>query len=451
MGIDGLWNAISDDLTKLVPFSSFKGRRIAIDASGLFYAYRATARKQIISSKSRDLIAKPFEETEADSVWINSCLKIIMEIMSHGITPVLVFDGKPSELKTRVRQDRIEEKRKFREEYEELVLKVKNTSMFCHNTEDMDRIRTCLCSMGNMDKRATDLIKNFLFGIGVPVLQCKEEAERLCASLVREGYAAGSLCEDGDSLVHGCNITLKKISPHTLFVENREEKAFEMIEMCDVLSKLSLSMDEFRDAAILSGCDYNRKDKIKGIAFAKAMKELKIWKSLDNVPMTPELARMNHRECRELFLFKPAIEMIESGCVDVNIDIERISSYMSMYGMMNSMDKFMVAISQCLAIANNYTHKPLVSTSVQSGEYIIEDDDVPVHDTLVNTSPVPKGGVSKYKKKSTKNSNTMAPLALAIQPQLLANLNTNIDVAGYGLYRPVIENDDVWSRLEITD
>ena len=383
MGIDGLWNKLKGwpYIFKLVPFSSLKGYRVFIDASGLFFQYRATARKQVING--RDIIAQPFDEREADEIWIRSCFNIVTQFMLSGIIPVLVFDGKASSLKWECKKQRKEDKSSFRNEYNDIMTKSQNLRSIVTDKDDLDRARTCLNALTDMSKELSDMIKNFFMGIGVPILQCNEEAERLCAALVREGYGPASLCEDGDGLAQECNILLRHISDEEILVGNQYERSFEIVHLYDVLIICEVTMQQFREACVLAGCDYNRSTKIDGIAFGSALNKIKTYGSLDNMALYEDITKINHKECLSLFENKPARDMIEYGFIDPKPYSDATVQCMNMFKMESYINKIQIALS----IFTDITPKQFIHRALVPFNPLFIVDDSNQYSTLEGITP----------------------------------------------------------------
>ena len=97
-------------------------------------------------------------------------------------------------------------------------------------------------------------VKKLMDLYGVCYTQAEGEADALCAKLVMKNEAYACLSEDMDMFVYGCPRVLRYIS---LLNSN-----VVLYNLKDILYILDLSLDEFKQLCILSGTDYNVKDKI---------------------------------------------------------------------------------------------------------------------------------------------------------------------------------------------
>jgi 5'-3' exonuclease len=372
MGIEGLWPAIKKNPQniKVAPYSSFRGLRIIIDG-GWLYKMRHGPRERIIYT--RDIIKQPFEESEADMPWIKKVLDSLITFMSYGITPVIVMDGKASPLKDDTRQMRKDEKEPMRRELDDIM--VSNSGSLITDKDALARARQLLCGLTYVPQDSTDLFKSFLSGIGLPILQCREEAERLCAALCREGVGI-CFSADGDCLVHGSNILIRDTSDEDTLVGTSMEKGFELVLLKDVLQSLGVTHTTFKEACVLGGCDYNPKGRIKGVAFSKALGKIRKYGSIDVLSQHEDIRSINHKACLSLFDQLPSSELIESGSIDIQPWFEERIQHICMYGLDSEVQRIQTTIEICLRHPpKKFIHSPL--TPSRSLFVLLDDDEEP--------------------------------------------------------------------------
>jgi flap endonuclease-1 len=207
-------------------FSSFKDKKIAIDASLLIYQYVIGIR-----STSADL-------TTADGKFtshIHAVVSKTLLYLDNNITPIFVFDGKPPEMKSGVlvkrREDRL----------------IANALM--KDTTDIDEKTKLFKKSTIITYKQMDECKEILRAMGIPVIESEAEADSQLAYLTKSHDVYGAGSEDMDILAFGAKKLLKNIS---------SSKKNEIIEydLCTILSFLEISMSKFINLCILLGCDY---------------------------------------------------------------------------------------------------------------------------------------------------------------------------------------------------
>ncbi|CAN1219273.1 Flap endonuclease 1 [Linum perenne] len=125
-------------------------------------------------------------------------------------------------------------------------------------------------------KQHNDDCKKLLRLMGVPVIEAPSEAEAQCAALCKSGKVYAVASEDMDSLTFGATIFLR----HLMDPSSRKIPVMEF-EIKKILEDLNLSMDQFIDLCILSGCDYC--DNIRGIGGLTALKLIRQHGSIEGI------------------------------------------------------------------------------------------------------------------------------------------------------------------------
>jgi len=276
---------------------AFTGRVIAIDASMCLYQFLIMIRE---SGGAYNNLTN--EEGEVTS-HIVGMLSRTIRLMENGIKPVYVFDGKPPELKLNELRARRERREKGEEEKEEI-----------DKTEDAEKILKNAKLRTKVTREQNEDTKRLLRLMGVPVVEAPSEAEATCAALCRDGKVYAAATEDADCLTFGTSILLRNL----MAVESQKKDILE-VSLSIALEQLNLTMDQFIDFCILSGCDYC--DTVKGIGPATAIKLLMTHGSLEKVleHLGPEKVPANfpYKEAREFF---KECESVPTAEVDFKFD-----------------------------------------------------------------------------------------------------------------------------------
>ncbi|KAG6531809.1 hypothetical protein ZIOFF_005635 [Zingiber officinale] len=214
MGIKGLTKLLADHAPKAIKeqkFENYFGQKIAIDASMSIYQF-------------------------------------LVRFYPLCIKPVYVFDGQPPELK----KQGLAKRQVFTDLYSkrEDATKDLNTTV---ETGDLQGIEKYSKRTIKVTKQHNEDCKRLLRLMGVPTIEAPCEAEAQCAALCKS--VCGCL-EDMDSLTYGAPRFLRQI------MDPSSKNPVMEFEVSKVLEELELTMDQFIDLCILSGCDYC--DSIKG-------------------------------------------------------------------------------------------------------------------------------------------------------------------------------------------
>jgi flap endonuclease-1 len=230
------------ELLKPTSMSIFAGQTWAVDAS--IYCYKFL-----------------YSSTEKNKQYINGFKNMFKNFQSNGITPILVFDGCPPEIKKHTIQERnkIEQSKKDKIcQLEELKCKFESTisqGAICTSKIDDIDYHTCVSELSKAKKNVITFPPNFYTDIkqictsmNVQYLTARGEADGLCAKLFKDGKVQCVLSEDTDLLMFGCSLARKY----------NYTSDIEYINITELLSKLNLTQTQFIDVCILSGTDYTK-------------------------------------------------------------------------------------------------------------------------------------------------------------------------------------------------
>merc|ERR1719437_326107 len=199
--------------------------------------------------------------------------------MENGIKPVYVFDGKPPELKL----GELAQRRAKREEAQKNLAEAQEKG-------DEEQIQKNTKMTTRVTKEQNEQTKRLLRLMGIPVVEAPSEAEATCAALCRDGKVYASATEDADCLTFGTKILIRN-----LMAAESQKKTILEVSLERALDQLNITMDQFIDFCILSGCDYC--DTLKGVGPSTAIKLLIQHGSLEKVleVLGPEKVPANFR------------------------------------------------------------------------------------------------------------------------------------------------------------
>merc|ERR1740123_2182229 len=234
--------------------------------------------------------------------------------MESGIKPVYVFDGKPPELKL----GELDARRAKRNEA------TANLEAAREAGDSEDILKSTKMTV-KVTKEQNEQTKKLLRLMGVPVIDAPSEAEATCAALCRDGKVHASATEDADCLTFGTKVLVRN-----LMAAESQKKTILEVNLAVILEQLNVTMDQFIDFCILSGCDYC--DTLKGVGPSTAIKLLIQHGSLEKVleVLGPEKVPENFRYQAARDFFKEC-ESVDPSTVDFEFedpDVEGLTKFL---------------------------------------------------------------------------------------------------------------------------
>ncbi|OMO71487.1 XPG/Rad2 endonuclease [Corchorus olitorius] len=284
MGIKGLTKLLADNAPKVMKeqkFESYFGRKIAIDASMSIYQFLI-----VVGRSGTEMLTNEAGEVTSH---LQGMFNRTIRLLEAGIKPVYVFDGQPPDLKKQELAKRYSKRVDATEDLQQ--------AMEAGNKEDIEKFskRTV-----KVTKQHNEDCKRLLRLMGVPVIEAPSEAEAQCAALCKSDKVYAVASEDMDSLTFGAPRFLR----HLMDPSSRKVPVMEF-EVAKVLEELNLTMDQFIDLCILSGCDYC--ESIRGIGGQTALKLIRQHGSIEEILQNINKERYSipddwpYQEARQLF------------------------------------------------------------------------------------------------------------------------------------------------------
>jgi hypothetical protein len=237
MGIKKLNRFLLDNCSKhaikKTHFKFYKGRTMVVDTS--IYLYKFQSENRLL--ERMDEMVKMFKR--------------------YQIVPIFVFDGKPPPEK----HDLIMKRFLLKKEAENKYYMVKNDMLEREEsqqlsaqakTDSMNELEQLKKQFIKINETHIHKVKQLLDAHGTPYIDAPEEADQLCAYLVKTNVAWACISDDMDMLVYGCLRVFR-------FLDITKHSAV-YYDMRMILRDLSMSMELFREIMVLSGTDYNIHD-----------------------------------------------------------------------------------------------------------------------------------------------------------------------------------------------
>jgi len=229
MGIKHLNRFLKENCSKnsirKIEIQQLQGERIVIDASIYMYKYMA------------------------DDALIENMYQLISILLLNNIIPLFVFDGKPPPEKYDLITKRKEVKKLAEDKYSELLLKYENTNDKNEKQNMMKEMIELKNKFVRVTSKDKERVKELLTAFGIMYYESTNEADEVCAYMVKSGKAWGCLSDDMDMFVYGCTRVLRNIS--------LINKTVILYETSNILKELCMTDIDFKQIMVLSGTDYN--------------------------------------------------------------------------------------------------------------------------------------------------------------------------------------------------
>ncbi len=263
------------------------GRTVAVDAYNALYQFLS-----IIRGES----GEPLMDREGRiTSHLSGLFYRNVNLLSLGIRPVYVLDGKPPEMKT------IEIQRRKAARQEAVV-------MYERALERGDIVEA------KKYAQATSVLKDYMIDdtkriltlLGIPYIDAPSEGEATAAHLCSMGLVSDVASQDYDSILFGArrlirNLTIsgrRKLPYKNVFVTLEPEE----VELHAVLEELGITREQLIDIGILLGTDFNP-DGFPKIGPKTALKYIKTYGKLEKVvSIQDELKKIDYKAIREIFL-----------------------------------------------------------------------------------------------------------------------------------------------------
>jgi flap endonuclease-1 len=191
-----------------------------------------------------------------------------IKMMTSGVKPVYIFDGKPPQMKGGELAKRLAKRAKAETDLAAAKL-----------AEDVDEINKYSSRLVKVNKQHNEDCKELLRLMGVPVINAPCEAEAQCAELARKGKVYATATEDMDALTFRTPKLVRKMTFSQM--KGKDKQPILEVDFAVMLAGLELTYEQFVDLCILCGCDYC--GSIKGIGPKTALKLVRQHKNLETI------------------------------------------------------------------------------------------------------------------------------------------------------------------------
>lgn len=291
--------SLIEDCKKRIDLSEFKGKKFGFDAYNMLFQFVTTI---------RGIDGEPLKNENGEiTSHYSGIFYRISNVLSAGIKPVFVYDGKSHELKAKTKQDRRDRREAAKEKLEKAIVE-----------EDIESMGKFARQSATIDSKIIDESKELLTAMGVSSFTAPGEAEAQISYMTAVGQTDYCVSQDFDCLLFGSPNLVKNIG-----VSGKRKVPFKKIyvdvypyilESEQVFSKLNITREKLIWMSLLIGTDFN--DKVEGIGPKTALKLVQENNSFENI-----LKQLKEKNKEIDFDYKEVIDIF------LNPDIEKNSIY----------------------------------------------------------------------------------------------------------------------------
>ncbi|KAK2922298.1 exonuclease 1 isoform X1 [Channa argus] len=249
MGISGLLQFIKD-AAEPINVKKYKSQIVAVDTYCWLHKGAFSCAEKLAKGEPTD-----------QYVWY--CMKFVDMLLTFGVKPILVFDGRNLPSKREVEKARRERREANLQKGRQLLREGK-----------LSEARDCFTRCVNITPAMAHNLIKAARARGVDCVVAPYEADAQLAYLTKSGLAQAVITEDSDLLAFGCKKVILKMDKQGNGLEIDQSN----LGRCHSLGNV-FTEEKFRYMCILSGCDYLAS--LHGIGLGKACKLLRLAKDPD--------------------------------------------------------------------------------------------------------------------------------------------------------------------------
>lgn len=277
MGIDGLPAYLKKHCTFERRLSEFAGCKVGIDVSIVMHKSIYAANKIATSSLTIENLFR--DEMTFKRHYLTKLVESAMTWVKCGITPIFYFDGLDTPNKV-VLHSRSE--KNAREDALLYSLQQKlSVPLYERNPNDFVQYRQLMQNMTRVTSEIHFLTIECYRRLGFQLIFAKGEADKVLASMYKEGKIDFVFSPDSDLLTHGVGLVGTNIKETPSRIRGQYDYIITMVALNSMLRQMTISYPSFVDACIYAGCDYNYG--YPGVAFVTALKKIHRCERIENL------------------------------------------------------------------------------------------------------------------------------------------------------------------------
>jgi flap endonuclease-1 len=242
------------------------GKKVGIDSYNMLYQFLASI---------RGADGLPLADSHGQvTSHLTGLFYRTINLVEKGVKPIYVFDGAPSELKSKT----LEKRRAVRTDAEE-------KSAIALQEGNLLEAKKMGSRALKLTHEMVDEAKELLEFLGIPVVQAKQEGEAQASVMVKDGLLDGVVSQDFDCLLFGAphlyrNIGFsgkRKVPGKNFYVDIKPEH----LDSKKIFAQLKITREKLIWLGILVGTDFN--DKFPRVGPKTALKLVKEFDSFEDI------------------------------------------------------------------------------------------------------------------------------------------------------------------------
>lgn len=326
MGINGLSKFIKDKIPSsimLLDITTLKGNKVAIDAALFLNKYAFSAHNSLLSE-----MASPADDYDPAFFTVrlkDLFLTFLMNFITRGITPIVIFDGPSDPEKQKCQAKRSTLKESLKDKVDRELAEYKSKDSFELTSKDDIALLKTRGQYYKIKKSDFQYIETMLNDIGIPNFRAPHDGEKLCAALSLEKLVSAVCTNDSDSQPLGTGIMISEVNFRGMSKMTYLAPILQYIGTEFGSRSYEESLFYFRELCIMCGCDFN--ENIKNVGPSNALKLLKAHRNIEAISQVKDITCLNHNHCRNFFNYNPS--NISEG--ELYIDWNKFDPNISLY------------------------------------------------------------------------------------------------------------------------
>jgi len=269
------------------------GKKVGIDTYNMLYQFLASIRGPD---------GMPLSDSHGNvTSHLTGLFYRTINLVDMGVKPVFVFDGKPSELKSRT----LKKRREARTDAEEKS----STALQEGNLADAQKFGSRALKM---TPEMVIEAKEMLTHMGIPIVEAPQEGEAQASVMVSKGQFFGAVSQDFDCLLFGANHLFRnigmtgkrKVAGKNFYVEVKPQH----LELEKVLGQLKIDRRKLIWLGILVGTDFN--EKFPRIGPKTALKLVQKNNSFEDIIAETKFEpEFDYKEIEDLFMNPVSVDV----------------------------------------------------------------------------------------------------------------------------------------------
>ena len=290
---------------------AMRGKRVGVDSFLLAFQFLTTIRDRSPTGDGGSLKSNNGKVV----AHLMGFLSRASVMLSKGVKPVFIFDGKHPELK----KDEMDIRRARREQAE---IEWKAALAVGDFATAQKMAQRCVKYTPEMVEESIEMLSL----MGIPAFRAMAEGEAQAAVMAANGQLDAVATQDWDALLYGAPVVIRNFTSDGSKKMGRIVRA-QRIDLEQVLVDNELSRDQLIDLAIMIGTDFH--PGIKGIGPKTGLKLIKEYGNIEAIcsekdKEIPE--RLD--EIREIFRNHPVVEIADEDLVQGDVDVEGLKKFL---------------------------------------------------------------------------------------------------------------------------